>query len=173
MSYFAGGRRPLCDCMKENMTKFFLPILFSARSKRPPCGCYDFSDIISFTSLGDYTFPGAPEPGLGTATLQKLIHCCAKQWDGELDWTIFNLDISAEDLRIYLIPCVRHLLLAHFANLWNRPPLRLVVGPNRRLVPRSLAELYSDWCRIDIGLFTDWQDICQSSTNCCQSSLLS
>ena len=85
MSYFAVGRRPLCDCMKENITKFFLPILFSARSKRPPCGCYDFYDIISFTSLGDYTFPGAPEPGLGTAPLQKLIHCCAKQWDGELD----------------------------------------------------------------------------------------
>ena len=47
--YFAGNT-PLRDCIKENMTfKFFVPILFSARSKRPLCDCYDF--LISYILL--------------------------------------------------------------------------------------------------------------------------
>ena len=43
-------------------------------------------------------------------------------------------------------------------------------GPHSVLVPRSLAELSSDWCRIDIGFVTDWHDLCQSAANWCQSS---
>ena len=38
----------------------------------------------------------------------------------------------------------------------NCPPLRLVVGPRRILVPWLLAQMSSDWHRIDIGLTLDW-----------------
>ena len=53
----------------------------------------------------------------------------------------------------------------------NRPPLRLIVGPHSTLVPRLLAQLSSDWCRIDIELVTDWHDI-WTYANWCQLSLV-
>ena len=39
--------------------------------------------------------------------------------------------------------------------------MTLRTGPHSALVPRLLAQLSSDWCRIDIELVTDWHDICQ------------
>ena len=44
----------------------------------------------------------------------------------------------------------------------NRPPLKPLVGPNRRLVPLLVTGLSTR-----IG--ADWHDICQSAANWCQS----
>ena len=43
----------------------------------------------------------------------------------------------------------------------NHPPLRLIVGPNRRLVPRLRAALV-------LRLTTDWDDLCQCMADRCQ-----
>ena len=57
-------------------------------------------------------------------------------------------------------------------SLFVRPSsvMTLRSGPHSALVPRSLTQLFSDWCRIDIGFVTDWHDLCQFTANWCHSS---